>query len=73
MRFDLETKASPEQVRSALTDFTDRRPQIWNRTLDAKKYELRPLLFLLHHGPLGRMISRMWAAALDRYAQADPG
>jgi hypothetical protein len=148
MRFDLETKASPEQVRRALTDFTDRRPQIWNRTLDGTKYELReqgdtwatarestpgspfwvvaryewsdpavirwtvlessygghgdgfakiepganggsrlhvewdstgarisqrPLLFLLHHGPMGRMISRMWASALDRYAQHDPG
>jgi hypothetical protein len=146
MRFDVDTKASPEQVRRALTDFTGRRPQIWNRTLDPKKYELseqgdtwavarestpgspfwvvarydwseaavirwtvvessyggggdgfvrimsedkggsrlhvewtstgarisqRPMLFLLHHGPMGRLISRMWASALDRYAQDD--
>ncbi|GAB1694281.1 hypothetical protein [Krasilnikovia sp. M28-CT-15] len=146
MRFDVETKASPEQVRRALTDFTDRRPQTWNRTLDPKNYELReqgdtwavarestpgspfwvvarydwseaavirwtvlessyggggdgfvrimpagaggsrlhvewtttgarilqrPMLFLLHRGPVGRMISRMWASALDRYAQDD--
>ena len=41
VRFDLETKASPEQVRRALTDFTDRRVQIWNRTLDPRTYELR--------------------------------
>src|SRR4051794_19785242 len=41
MRFDVDTKASAEQVRRALTDFTDRRLQIWNRTLDPKKYELR--------------------------------
>ena len=41
MRFDLETKASPEQVLRALTDFTDARLQIWNRTLDPKTYELR--------------------------------
>ena len=41
MRFDIDTKASPEQVRRALTDFTDRRLLIWNRTLDANKYELR--------------------------------
>jgi len=34
MRFDLKTKASPEQVLRALTDFTDARLQIWNRTLD---------------------------------------
>ena len=33
--------ASPEQVRGALTDFTGRRLQTWNRTLDPKKYELR--------------------------------
>ena len=146
MRFDLATSASPEQVRRALTDFTDQRAQIWNRTLDAKKYELRasgdtwavaresspgspfwvvarydwsepdvirwtveessyggggggivrispaagggsrlhvewvntdarawhkPLLLLLHRGPMGRLIARMWAASLDRYAQAE--
>ncbi|MBG0566062.1 hypothetical protein [Actinoplanes aureus] len=146
MRFDVRTKASPEQVRRALTDFTARRPQIWNRTLDPKKYELReqgdtwavarestpgspfwvvsrydwsdtavirwtvvessyggagdgfahitpdddggsrlhvewtntgarlsqrPMLFLLHLGPMARLISRMWTSALDRYAQDD--
>src|SRR5687767_12816713 len=43
MRFDLETMASPEQVRAALTDFTDRRLQTWRRTLDPKRYELRAL------------------------------
>ena len=41
MRFDLKTKASPEQVLGALTDFTDARLQTWNRTLDPKTYELR--------------------------------
>ena len=145
MRFDVDTKASPEQVRRAFTDFTDRRPQIWNRTLDRKKYELRdkgdtwaiarestpgspfwvvarydwsepdvirwtvlessyggggegfvriapgddggsrlhaewtstrarsqrPMLFLLHRGPMGRLISRMYASTLDRYADDD--
>lgn len=146
MRFDVDTKASPEQVRRALTDFTDRRTQIWNRTLDPNKYELReqgdtwavarertpgspfwvvtrydwseptvirwtvlessyggggdglvriapgdnggsrlhaewsstgargwqrPMLFLVHRGPMGRLVARMWASALDRYAQDD--
>jgi hypothetical protein len=144
MRFDVDTKASPAQVRRALTDFTSRRLQIWNRTLDPKRYQLReqgdtwavaresspgspfwvvarydwsdpavirwtivgssyggggdgfaliapddrggsrlhvewtnigarisqrPMLFLLHHGTLSRLISRMWKSALDRYAQ----
>lgn len=145
MRFDIETKASPEQVLHAMTDFTDARPQIWNRTLDPKTYELRdsgetwavarestprspfwvvvrydwsdpesvrwtvvdssyggggeglvqiapgddggsrvhaewsytgarpiqrPALFLIQHGPMRRMISRMWTSALDRYADS---
>jgi hypothetical protein len=140
--------ASPAQVLAALTDFTERRPQIWSRTLDPRTYELRdhgqtwavaressagspfwvvsrydwsdpsairwtvvessyggagdgsvriapgvdggsrlsveydntgarpllrPLLFLLHHGPMGRIISRMWASALDRYARSEEG
>ena len=37
------TLASPEQVRRALTDFTDRRLWIWNRTLDPRAYEVRAL------------------------------
>lgn len=41
VRFEIITRASPDQVREALTDFTDRRPRIWNRTLDPKSYELR--------------------------------
>lgn len=31
----------------------------------------RPLLFLLHHGPMGRIIARMWTSRLDRYARSD--
>ncbi|BBH70134.1 hypothetical protein ACTI_68190 [Actinoplanes sp. OR16] len=143
MRFDLETKASPDLVRRALTDFSDRRLQIWDRTLDPAAYELRELgdtwavaregsarspfwvvvrydwadpeliswtvvessyggdgegfvrilprdgggsrvhaewtgrnarsqrlmLYLLHHLPLGRLIGRLWASTLDRYAE----
>ena len=41
MRFDIETHASPDQVRRALTDFTDARLRTWRRTLDPKTYELR--------------------------------
>jgi hypothetical protein len=40
MRFDLDTKASPEQVLEAMTDFTDRRTRIW-KTLDPQVYEVR--------------------------------
>ena len=28
----------------------------------------RPLLWVLHHGPMARLIGRMWRQALDRYA-----
>lgn len=43
MRFVVTTRASPEQVCEALTDFTDRRLRIWNRTLDPKTYQVREL------------------------------
>lgn len=147
VQFEVVTTASPEQVRRALTDFSSRRLQTWNRTLDAKRYELRDhgdtwavareatpgspfwvvarydwsdpavirltveessyggagegafriaprddggsrlqvewdntdaahlwqklLLALIHRGPMGRIVSRMWASALDRYARSD--
>lgn len=41
VRIEFTTSATPAQVRSALTDFTDRRPDIWRRTLNPKTYELR--------------------------------
>src|SRR5690349_11081476 len=41
MRLDIDTKASPEQVRRALTDFTQERLRTWNRTLDPRTYEVR--------------------------------
>lgn len=41
MRFDLTTKASPEQVLRAMTDFTERRLEIWHKTLASDVYELR--------------------------------
>ena len=146
VRFEVVTRATPEQVRRALTDFSDRRLQTWSRTLDPKTYEVReqgdtwamafekspgspfwvvlrydwsdpdvvrwttvessyggggtgqvvvephpaggsrvraewdntgarpaqrPLLFLLHHGPMGRLVSRLWTRALDDFADHD--
>lgn len=43
MRFAVTTHASPDQVRRALTDFSDRRLETWSRTLDPKTYQLREL------------------------------
>jgi hypothetical protein len=63
--------------------FTQGRLGIWNRTLDPKTYELREqgseprrqkaMLFLLLRLPMNRVISRMWASALDRYALSQDG
>jgi hypothetical protein len=148
VQFEVTTQASPAQVLRALTDFSDRRLEIWDRTLDPKTYELRELgdswavarestpgspfwvvarydwsdptvvrwtdeensygghgsgtvritptgdggsrlhvewsntdpsrrrdrvmLFLLHRGPVHRVVARLWTSALDRYAQQDP-
>lgn len=41
MRFELVTRASPEQVLRALTDFSDTRLRTWSRTLDPTTYEVR--------------------------------
>jgi uncharacterized protein YndB with AHSA1/START domain len=41
LRYSLETKAAPEQVFAAFTDFSDHRLEVWRRTLDPAKYELR--------------------------------
>jgi hypothetical protein len=43
MQFDITTDASPGQVLQALTDFSERRPRIWHRTLDPTAYELLEL------------------------------
>ncbi|MGY1770090.1 hypothetical protein [Blastococcus sp. SYSU D00813] len=45
VRFGLDTRAGPEQVLDALTVVGDRRLEIWSRTLDPAKYEVRD------HGP----------------------
>ena len=146
MRVEVVTVASPEQVRAALTDFSQRRLETWSRTLDPKRYELldggetwavareatpgspfwvvarydwtdpavirmtilessyggaghgllrtdpiatggtrlhvewdntgarswqKVLLVVLHRGPVGRLVARMWTASLDDYARAE--
>lgn len=41
VRFVVTTHASPEQVLRAMTDSSERRLEIWNRTLDPRTYEVR--------------------------------
>jgi hypothetical protein len=38
-RFD--TRATPAQVREAFTDVGDRRLEVWSKTLDPARYEVR--------------------------------
>ncbi|WP_138731793.1 SRPBCC family protein [Modestobacter excelsi] len=40
-RFHLETTATPDQVFRAFTDFSDRRLEVWKKSLDRRKYEVR--------------------------------
>lgn len=77
MRFDLVTRASPEQVLEAMTDFTDRRLRTWSTTLDSRlhvewsTHPVKPLdkvaIFLIHH-TMNHLIARSWRGALDRFA-----
>jgi hypothetical protein len=70
MRFEVTTLASPEQVREALTDFSDRRLQIWRRTLDPKTYEVRALGDTWAVARESTAGSPFWV--VSRYEWADP-
>ena len=70
MRFDLTTTASPEQVLRAMTDFTDRRLEIWHKTLDPKVYELRELGDTWAVAREGSPRSPFWVVC--RYDWSDP-
>ncbi len=41
VRFHVETTATPDQVFRAFTDFSDRRLEVWSKSLDRTKYEVR--------------------------------
>ncbi|GAB3321110.1 hypothetical protein GCM10027451_42380 [Geodermatophilus aquaeductus] len=41
IRFGFDTRATPAQVLEAFTDVGDRRLEIWSKTLDPAKYEVR--------------------------------
>src|SRR5689334_5237335 len=71
MQFAVTTKASPEQVLRALTDFSERRPQIWSRTLDASSYELRELGDTWAVAKESTAGSPFWV--VERYDWSEPG
>ncbi|MER7559433.1 SRPBCC family protein [Nocardioides sp. NPDC126508] len=69
MRFDLVTLASPEQVLQAMTDFTDRRLEIW-KSLDPAVYEVRERGDTWAVAREGSPHSPFWVVA--RYDWSDP-
>jgi hypothetical protein len=70
MRFELHTDASPGQVLRALTDFSERRPRIWHRTLDPEAYELRELGDTWAVAKESTAGSPFWV--VERYDWSDP-
>ena len=42
IRFEVDTPVSPQQVRAAATDFSERRPQIWSG-IDPKRFTVHAL------------------------------
>ncbi len=69
--FDFDTKASPEQVKAALTDFSDRRTEIWKDTLDPDKYEVREVGDTWAVAREGSKRPSVWA--VERYDWSEPG
>ncbi|MFW3171091.1 hypothetical protein [Geodermatophilus sp. CPCC 206100] len=70
-RFSLDTAATPGQVAAAFTDVSGRRLEVWQRTLDPAKYELREAgdtWAVVREGSRG---TRIWV--LLRYDWSQPG
>jgi hypothetical protein len=42
----------------------------WENT-DAARLWQKVLLIVMHKGPVGRLVSRLWASSLDRYAESE--
>ena len=71
IRFEEETPLAPERVLSAVTDFSERRPQIWSG-LDPKQYRVHALddrTADVTEG--GREFGGIWAR--ERYDWSSPG
>ena len=70
IRFEVDTALSPQQVRAAATDFSERRPQIWSG-IDPKHFTVHALgdtTAEVTEG--GREFGGIWAR--ERYDWSDP-
>ncbi len=69
--FSFDTKASPDQVLAAFTDFTERRTDIWKGSLDPEKYEVREVGDTWAVVREGSVKPSIWA--VERYDWSEPG
>jgi hypothetical protein len=70
IRFEVDTSLSPQRVRAAATDFSERRPQIWSG-IDPKRFTVHALgdgTAEVTEG--GREFGGIWAR--ERYDWSDP-
>jgi len=70
VRFSFDTEASPELATMAFTDFSERRLEIWRRTLDPGRYEVRERGETWAVAKEGSAGSPFWV--VTRYDWADP-
>ena len=73
MRFEsgFDTKASPEQVLAALTDFSDKRLETWQGTLDPDKFEVYEVGETSARVREGSKRPDVWA--VEQYDWSEPG
>lgn len=64
-----DTKASPDQVVAALTDFSERRTSIWEGTLDPDKYEVYEVKDTSARVREGSKRPDVWAVELYDWSQ----
>lgn len=69
VEFDLETELNPEEVRAALLDFSDRRPEIWPE-LDPTAYQVYSVGATSAEIREGSARPKVWAR--ERYDWSDP-
>jgi hypothetical protein len=70
IRFEVDTPLSPQRVRAAATDFSERRPQIWSG-IDPKRFAVHALGDSTAEVTEGsRQFGGIWAR--ERYDWSDP-
>jgi hypothetical protein len=69
IRFEVDTALSPQQVRAAATDFSERRPQIWSG-IDPKRFTVHAWATAPPRSPRAAAVRGIWAR--EHYDWSDP-